>query len=89
MFVLFSDWQQEACLGSQEDDDGRRAAPNLIPTSVPVILDRSNKGKHLKPAGSHAVLKCVAVASPLPNITWFKVMTRVNYFAPHPFPTPS
>jgi len=40
---------------------------------VPVMLHKQKKNRHwLKPAGSYALLKCTATATPLPKIRWFK-----------------
>ena len=46
---------------------------------VPVMLHKQKKNRHwLKPAGSYALLKCTATATPLPKIRWFKVKEKKN-----------
>lgn len=59
---------QEACkTGSDED---------VSSSSKPIILHKSKKSKQmLKPAGYAVMLKCIAVAEPLPKFHWFKVIT--------------
>ena len=49
---------------------------------VPVMLHKQKKSRHwLKPAGSYALLKCTATATPLPKIRWFKVTNFLKYSA--------
>lgn len=61
---------QEACKSSSDEDDV---------SSKPVILHRQKKPKHwLKPAGNYALLKCTAVAEPLPKFHWFKVWKHLT-----------
>lgn len=58
---------QDACKSSSDEDD--------TSSSKPIILHKFKKSKHmLKPAGNYALLKCIAVAEPLPKFHWFKVI---------------
>ncbi|KAK4026366.1 hypothetical protein OUZ56_015369 [Daphnia magna] len=62
---LLDDAMQDACKSSSDEDD--------TSSSKPIILHKFKKSKHmLKPAGNYALLKCIAVAEPLPKFHWFK-----------------
>nr|CAH0109858.1 unnamed protein product [Daphnia galeata] len=62
---LLDESMQETCKSSSDEDDSS--------SSKPIILHKSKKSKHmLKPAGYAVMLKCIAVAEPLPKFHWFK-----------------
>lgn len=66
---------QEICKSQSSDEDDTAL-------SKPIILQKPKKLKPiLKPAGNLAMLKCTAVAEPLPKFRWFKVKRRTcgNY----------
>lgn len=57
---------QEACKSNSDE---------VFSSSKPIILHKSKKSKHmLKPASYDVMLKCIAVAEPIPKFHWFKVI---------------
>ena len=63
---------RETCQSNSDEDDV---------ASKPVLVHRPKK-HFLKPAGNYAILKCTAVAEPLPKFHWFKVnvISLINQF---------
>jgi hypothetical protein len=68
---MIDESMQETCKSSSDEDDSS--------SSKPIILHKSKKSKHmLKPAGYAVMLKCIAVAEPLPKFHWFKVIIHFH-----------
>ncbi|XP_046642815.1 fibroblast growth factor receptor-like 1 [Daphnia pulicaria] len=61
---LLDESMQEACKSNSDE---------VFSSSKPIILHKSKKSKHmLKPASYDVMLKCIAVAEPIPKFHWFK-----------------